>query len=417
MSLKPLKRLAKVVLEQASAQLPKHREALALSRIEKTAPIQPVEPQQQHLQEAISWIKRAQQATGDGGVSWGYRARAAIRTSDRVGWVPAYPETTGYIIPTMLRYARLTGDFQATEAALQMVDWELKIQLPDGGIQGGIYGDQPVSSSTFVTGQVLFGLVAAIEQWNEQRHKEAAIRAGDFLLDCLDSTGRFAKGYSHFCEAGPKAYEVRTGLALAQLGSVLGAKKYLDAASLMADYALSCQHDNGWFQENDLNMHDKPLTHTIGYVLEGLHGIGELLNRQDCLDAVSLSLNQIAKLPRPDGMLAGRWFSDWTPAVDYACLTGSAQIAGVLLRFQRQHSNPAQVKTAGQLLRFLCWTQDLKIDSEGLTGGIRGSYPFSGDYGKWCVLNWATKFFADSLMDYQSLQKNPPTVLHGASIS
>ena len=38
-----------------------------------------------------------------------------------------------------------------------------------------------------------------------------------------------------------------------------------------------------------------------------------------------------------------------------------------------------------------------------LKGGIRGSYPFQGGYGQWCVLNWATKFFADSMMDYLTL--------------
>jgi hypothetical protein len=42
----------------------------------------------------------------------------------------------------------------------------------------------------------------------------------------------------------------------------------------------------------------------------------------------------------------------------------------------------------------------------GIAGGIRGSYPFSGAYGQWCVLNWATKFFADSIMDYLEIQNS-----------
>jgi hypothetical protein len=51
----------------------------------------------------------------------------------------------------------------------------------------------------------------------------------------------------------------------------------------------------------------------------------------------------------------------------------------------------------------VCWTQEIKGKVASLPGGISGSYPFTGEYGQWCLLNWATKFFADSLMDYLEL--------------
>jgi uncharacterized protein YyaL (SSP411 family) len=281
-----------------------------------------------------------------------------------------------------------------------MAEWELRIQLADGGFQGGICGELPVSSSTFVTGQVLFGLLAAHLEWPSAEYREAALRAGDFLLECLNESGRFVKGYSHFCEPGSKAYEVRTGLALAQLGIMLDQKTYIKAASRMADYALSCQHPNGWFSENDLDENRQPLTHTIGYALEGLHGIGTLLERPDCLDAVRLTLDRTTELIRPDGFLAGRWRGDWSPAVDWACLTGSSQIAGVYLRMHREFGDAAYLEAAHRLLGFVCWTQEIKGKVASLSGGISGSYPFSGEYGRWCMLNWAAKFFCDSLMDY-----------------
>jgi hypothetical protein len=58
------------------------------------------------------------------------------------------------------------------------------------------------------------------------------------------------------------------------------------------------------------------------------------------------------------------------------------------------------LNSADRLIRFLCWTQETKETVPALSGGISGSYPFNGEYGKWCVLNWATKFFADSMMDF-----------------
>jgi len=387
------------MLEFVSTWDPKHRVALEVIRREKAARSNAVVPSKHHLDDAVGWIKRAQDSDSSGGVAWGYRARRAVGSNDPIGWVPPYPETTGYIIATMLRYGQFNDDADSIERARRMVNWEIAIQLPDGGIQGGIYGAEPVASSTFVTGQVLFGLVSAYEFFREEPIKTSAMCAGNWLLSCLDHSGRFVKGFSHFCEAGAKAYEARTGLALAELGDVLNDHRYRDGASRIADYALSCQQSNGWFRENDLDTHDVPLTHTIGYVLEGLEGIGNRLGRDDCHRAVTRTLDSILPLIREGGFLAGRWCQDWTPAVDWACLTGSAQIAGVFLRMYRKTRNPEYLEAGRQLLGFVCFTQELGSGVPDLKGGIRGSYPFQGGYGQWCVLNWATKFFADSMMD------------------
>jgi hypothetical protein len=192
---------------------------------------------------------------------------------------------------------------------------------------------------------------------------------------------------------------VSTGLALAQLADATGDETFRRAASSMADYALSCQQPNGWFRENDLEDHTSPLTHTIGYVLEGLHGIGRMLGRQDCLDAVRLTLSRIAGFVGENGVLPGRWFGDWTPAVNWVCLTGSAQIAGVYLGMNRDDPVPANAHAGRRLLGFVAYTQELGSDHPGLEGAIRGSFPFSGGYCQWSCPNWAAKFFADSIMD------------------
>lgn len=398
--IKPLKATARETAEILSAHHPAHKEARAIARLEKSAAPAFVTPSFRHLGAAIDWIKRAQDSNNSGGVAWGYRARRPVRTDLPLGWVAPYPETTGYLIPTLLRYSDLTGDKDILHRAKRMTTWELKIQLDDGGIQGGTLGEQPVASSTFVTGQVLFGLLAAYDRYPGEAIRKGAIRAGEFLVDCLDQTGRFAKGYSQFCEPGPKAYEVRTGLALAELGDLLDDQRFRTAASCIADYTLSVQEPNGWFRENDLDHHDQPLTHTIGYVMEGLHGIGVKLGRRDCIDAMQRTLDRILPLIQPNGFLAGRWRSDWTPAVDWACLTGSAQLAGAYLRMHEETANPGYLEAGRKLLGFVCFTQDLQAGVPGLDGGIRGSYPFHGEYGRWCVLNGAAKFFCDSVMDY-----------------
>ena len=54
--------------------------------------------------------------------------------------------------------------------------------------------------------------------------------------------------------------------------------------------------------------------------------------------------------------------------------------------------------------------QYLHTDHPGIHGGIGGSEPIHGVYGRFEILNWAVKFFIDALMLEQSLTDN---VSHG----
>jgi len=398
-----LKTTAKYLLESASAFQPRHWRASQMARSQAAARPLPAGPGVENLEMVVSWLKRAQDSTGGGGVSWGYCARTPTRTGKIYGWRPPYPETTGYIIETMLRYADLAGDSDARLRARRMADWELAMQLPDGGLPGGFYTGTPTPGSTFVTGQVIFGLVRAFEVFGDPAYLQAACRAGNFLLRCLDAEGRFVTGYSEYCSAGPKAYESRTGWALAELGRVSGEAQYSDAAARVAGFALRCRQRNGWFAQNDLDDHTRPLTHTIGYVLEGLLETSRVLSQPALRDPVVSTLTSMAPLVEPDGYLAGRWTSEWEPAASSCCLTGSCQLACVYFRAHSLDPSLGFADTGLQLLRFVTGTQRKSGGPPGLIGGIQGSYPFDGEYGPFSLLNWSAKFYADAVMDYRAL--------------
>ena len=102
----------------------------------------------------ISWLRRAQDNSRykDGGVARHY--------SLIDGWSASYPETTGYIVPTLLDHARENNDSASLESAKRMLDWLVSIQLSDGGFQGGLIDSTPVVPVTFNTGQILIGLAA-----------------------------------------------------------------------------------------------------------------------------------------------------------------------------------------------------------------------------------------------------------------
>ena len=83
------------------------------------------------ISAGIAWLARAQDqsASRDGGV--------ARHFSLITGWSTSYPETTGYIVPTMLAHAAAAGDADARLRALRMLDWLTSLQFPEGGFQAG----------------------------------------------------------------------------------------------------------------------------------------------------------------------------------------------------------------------------------------------------------------------------------------
>jgi hypothetical protein len=55
------------------------------------------------------------------------------------------------------------------------------------------------------------------------------------------------------------------------------------------------------------------------------------------------------------------------------------------------------------VLAFVKSTQNRTSAVAGLRGGIKGSWPLDGDYGRYEVLNWATKYFVDALIRHQRI--------------
>ena len=79
------------------------------------------------LDQSMNWLFNTFSISNDGGIPAKYRA-------DSDTWADSYPETTGYIIPTFLAYARISGNKKFKSAAIDMGLWEMRIQSPDGGI-------------------------------------------------------------------------------------------------------------------------------------------------------------------------------------------------------------------------------------------------------------------------------------------
>ncbi len=340
-----------------------------------------------HLRAAIDWLCVAQDVTGDGGV--------ALRYSLLKGWTASYPETTGYIIPTFIRYASRYAAPEMRQRALRMADWELSIQNADGSFNGGPVGGD-YGGFVFDTGQIIFGLLAAYRESGEQRYLDGAVRAGRWLTDVQEPGGEWrAHGYNTLAHV----YYTRVAWALAELGTQVGEPRFVAAARRNADWALTRQRPNGWFAQAGFTErgHAAPYTHTISYTLEGLLETGARLDRPDYIDAVARATDAICGTIGPDGYWSGRFDHMWRPAANFACVTGSAQLAWVLARMYQLTGRTRYRDHARLLNRFVGARQWLEGAAE-VRGAVPGSFPAWGSYQRFAYPNWAAKFFADALL-------------------
>jgi hypothetical protein len=342
---------------------------------------------EQAIDAGIAWLSLAQDRSisSDGGVARHY--------SLIYGWGPSYPETTGYIIPTMLAYARLRGNDLVRNRARRMLDWLVSIQTPCGGFQGGTVSADRVVPVTFNTGQILIGLARGVDEFG--LYRASMRRAADWLVETQDPDGCWRKHPTPFASPGEKTYETHVAWGLLEAARVEPDSPYADAALTNVCWALGRQHDNGWLADCCLTNPSQPLTHTLGYALRGIIEAYRFSRDTLYLRAAQKTADGLLEAMGQDGFLPGRLHPDWRPAVSWACLTGTVQIAHcwlMLYQYTQQHSYRAAAFAANRYVRRTMKTQGVP---ETL-GGIKGSFPVSGDYGQYQYLNWAAKFFVDS---------------------
>jgi uncharacterized protein YyaL (SSP411 family) len=359
-----------------------------------------------HLSAAIDWLARAQDVHGDGGIARGY---SLVWQSDFMlqGWQPNYPETTGYTVPTLYTAARVLDRPDLAARAERAARWGLSMQLPSGGVRGGIVTQRAVPV-VFNTGQVLFGWLAAYQVNGDGAFADAAISASRFLVRSLDPDGVWRRHQSPFANMRTTLYNARTAWALAEAGVRLGYPVFVDAARRALQAVVRHQLGNGWLPSCCLTDAERPLLHTLAYAINGLVDGGRVLEYDAAIQGGARAAERVAESMRADGFIPGRFTRSWDSAVPWSCLTGNAQMALVWMSLYQATGDQKWLSTVEPVLEFLKSTQNRTTQESGIRGGIKGAFPLTGDYGRLQILSWATKFFADALMRHMYLQNRAP---------
>lgn len=343
------------------------------------------------IEEGIGWLCRAQDCSTsqDGGV--------ARHFSLKSGWSSSYPETTGYIVPTLLTYADEKGDPEIRSRAIRMLDWFVRIQFPEGGFQGGLIDSTPVVPVTFNTGQILLGLAAGAVE-DSDRYGAAMCRAADWLVTTQDPDGCWRSQPTPFASPGEKAYETHVAWGLFEAARVEPSRGYAEAALKNINWALTHKQANGWYANCCLGDPLRPLTHTLGYALRGIVEAYRYSERPDLLQAcLETADGLLTAIDIETGYIPGRLDRSWRGCVTWACLTGSVQIAICWLMLYRMINNDRYLQAALAANRYVRTTMSTD-GPDDVRGGIKGAFPVNGKYGTFEYLNWACKFFVDSNM-------------------
>ena len=257
----------------------------------------------------------------------------------------AYPEVTGYLIPTLLQYGE-------RELVHRLVDWLLRIQKFDGSFTG----PDDERAYVFDTGQVLRGLLAAI-QFIPQAG-DAARHAADYLCREMRDQGRQGFG-ERYAGVIPESIHLYVLPALFQAADLFNYPNYRRLAQNCLEYYVSLRD----------TLQPGTLTHFLAYQLEALIDMG----RSDLAIPV---LDHLRQQQHRNGAVRGVGGSRWV------CTPGLAQLAICWYK-------TGQSEAGDKALRWLEARQQPN-------GGFFGSYGPGASYFARVEPAWAVKYYLDA---------------------
>ena len=358
----------------------------------QTLPHRRANTDETHACAAAGWLIRAQRVSGSGGFSHSYHL---LR-----GWLPPYPETTGYIVPTLHRLYQRNNDPALRASIVDAVAWLKSVQQWDGS-----FTDLQGNPQVFDTGQILIGLNYLAEQASDLSDEEVLARAARWLASVQDADGSFI---THAYNKIAHSYYARVGAAMAAVGRLLNDAKLFRGGVANLNWVLAQQESNGFFRNLSFDQLP-PFLHTMVYVIEGLLDGHAETGTASLLAAVIRFAERLLEISQKrDHILRSQYNSDFTVANPEKCMTGLAQWAAVCFRIARITKDDSYRAEGLKTVEFLKLHQ-IQCHDGNLQGGLWGSDPPWGRYMRLSIPNWGVKFFIDALLEKMAASPVAPS--------
>ncbi len=351
--------------------------ALSIPNLEEMTP----EEWQIRTDAALAWVRRSIAATDGRGSSHSWHPL--------FGWAKAYPETTGYLIETLLAYAEIKRDNSLRHLAFDCVKWLETIQLPSGAFPGLLAGN--TKPSVFNTSQILFGLT----QYENLTTVEKAL---SWLLSNLEPDGTWR---SHaFVPGFVPSYYTRAVWGVLQANELLQKPRVEGLMRQSLHFYAQRFLPNGAVRDWGFRAGEAAFTHTLAYTLEGFWESALRLGEQEILEKVIASMERLlAEREGVNGRTAGRYDEQWKGDYSFVCVTGNCQLSILCHKIWAKTGALKFKAAANSFLSEIMGFQKLGANKNTF-GALPGSAPFWGAYLPFRYPNWAAKFFLDAMVYY-----------------
>lgn len=351
------------------------------------------------VERAVRWLIRSKR-DGEGSAAYYSRIFEPLN-----GWSNSYPETTGYIIPTLLCFGKQTKKEIAINIALEMAEWLLSIQDASGGFLGGLYGAKKTNLSVFNTAQIIFGLIASYEYTSEEKYLSSALKAAKWLTTVQEPNGEWKK-FSYKQGYFP-SYYTRVAWPMLVVALKTHDRQIYERAIAALNIILKRQTAKYAIRDWGFEPKTPAFTHTIAYTIRGFLESAFLLehNGKDFFHVASKASYKLFRLFEINGKLAGSYSDEWIPNYRFSCLTGHCQIAICWMRIYQKNGDVRLLNAASKLIEYVEKHQVIKPGHVN-DGAIPGSVPLWGPYMRFRYPNWTVKFFVDAKLLLQKLKRD-----------
>lgn len=341
------------------------------------------------LKENLDWLLKSFQVNKGAGSS-------GTRTM-RGSWGAVYPETTGYLIPTVYHTADYFDNEEGKAMAMNQLAFLESIENEDGSYKQSIDIAEPI---VFDTAQILHGLLfySSMVAEPEPMLKRTRLTA-DWLGLQLDEEGNFIS-HNYVDDYNP-AYYARIAWAMASAELIKYSRPRTKTKTLIKRLG-DMQNQNYSFSSWGFYPDEPGLTHTIAYTLRGLWECGEILNDRKLKKKVRMSLNRLSSEISEHGAIAASYDQEWKGDYSYICAVGNAQLALLYLILFEKSGSRKFLTHIELLLKPLLKKQKTILMNKG---AIPSSIPMKGKYQRFKYTNWTQKFFCDALLRLLQLAK------------
>ena len=346
------------------------------------------EEKEKCIHAAANWLLNNQKFNSDSGFSTYYIVE---------GHTASYPETSGYILDSLLHYSKQFSKPEILARLYACADWLLSIQKESGGWQSG-YVNQNKKEVVFNTGQVMRGLLHAYKISGNEKYLIPCVKAADWLCSTQEEDG----SWQRFAFMNVKrVYESYVSSVLLEVWKITQNEHYKNAAEKNIEWVIKNKiRPNGWLEDcdNTIKHNTKPILHTIAYTIDGVIDCGLSLHNNNYLEAIKKTADVLMEKYMKQDYLGGRFNENWEESESFIC-TGGAQMSICWLKLYRYYGENKYLEAAKKMNDWLCWIQRSTMDGEKeIKGALQGSFPIYGRYEPFAYPNWATKYLLDALM-------------------